>query len=86
MKNQSHTFYLSYLLLFFILNHITNAHQYPHLTTDFYKNTCPELESIVRTVVQTKFQLNFATASTLLRLFFLDCFIRVSSFSMQTPK
>ncbi|XP_009347014.2 peroxidase 16 [Pyrus x bretschneideri] len=46
------------------------------LRTDFYKGTCPNLESIVSSAVKTKFQQTFVTAPATLRLFFHDCFVR----------
>ncbi|XP_052181682.1 peroxidase 16 [Diospyros lotus] len=46
------------------------------LRTDFYKDTCPNVESLVRSAVANKFQQTFATASGTLRLFFHDCFVR----------
>jgi peroxidase len=46
------------------------------LRNDFYKNTCPNVESLVRSVVSKKFQQTFVTAPATLRLFFHDCFVR----------
>ncbi|EXB55368.1 Peroxidase 45 [Morus notabilis] len=46
------------------------------LSTDFYKNTCPNVESIVSQVVANKFQQTFVTAPATLRLLFHDCFVR----------
>ncbi|KAI4377687.1 hypothetical protein MLD38_015274 [Melastoma candidum] len=46
------------------------------LRTGFYSNTCPNLESLVRSAVTTKFQQTFVTAPGTLRLFFHDCFVR----------
>lgn len=47
------------------------------LRTDFYKNTCPNVGSLVRSAVTKKFQQTFVTAPATLRLFFHDCFVRV---------
>lgn len=47
------------------------------LRQDFYKDTCPNVESLVRSAVQKKFQQTFVTAPATLRLFFHDCFVRV---------
>ncbi|KAJ7966053.1 Peroxidase [Quillaja saponaria] len=49
---------------------------YAHLHVDYYHNTCPDVESIVRNAVKLKFQQTFVTAPATLRLFFHDCFIR----------
>lgn len=46
------------------------------LRTDFYKNTCPNVESLVRSAVTKKFQQTFVTAPATLRLLFHDCFVR----------
>ncbi|KAI3440110.1 Peroxidase [Psidium guajava] len=46
------------------------------LRTGFYKNTCPNVESLVRSAVTKKFQQTFITAPATLRLFFHDCFVR----------
>ncbi|XP_021815845.1 peroxidase 16-like [Prunus avium] len=46
------------------------------LRTDFYKGTCPNVESLVTSAVKTKFQQTFVTAPATLRLFFHDCFVR----------
>ncbi|KAL2464276.1 Peroxidase 16 [Forsythia ovata] len=52
------------------------ATAYAQLRTDFYRNTCPNVESLVRSAVQRKFQQTFVTAPATLRLFFHDCFVR----------
>ncbi|KAI4387694.1 hypothetical protein MLD38_000107 [Melastoma candidum] len=44
------------------------------LTENFYKGTCPNVESIVKQVVTTKFGQTFVTIPATLRLFFHDCF------------
>ncbi|XP_061992417.1 peroxidase 16-like [Rosa rugosa] len=46
------------------------------LRTDFYKGTCPNVESLVSSAVATKFQQTFVTVPATLRLFFHDCFVR----------
>ncbi|GMN39828.1 hypothetical protein TIFTF001_009064 [Ficus carica] len=46
------------------------------LSKDYYKNSCPDVESIVRTAVDRKMQQTFVTAPATLRLFFHDCFVR----------
>ncbi|XP_021276673.1 peroxidase 16 [Herrania umbratica] len=54
----------------------TIASAQTRLRPDFYRKTCPNVESIVRSAVQTKFQQTFVTAPGTLRLFFHDCFVR----------
>ncbi|KAL6194480.1 hypothetical protein ACLB2K_035564 [Fragaria x ananassa] len=46
------------------------------LRTDFYKGTCPNVESLVSSAVSKKFQLTFVTVPATLRLFFHDCMVR----------
>ncbi|XP_009604475.1 peroxidase 51 [Nicotiana tabacum] len=45
------------------------------LKTNYYANTCPNVESIVRNVVNQKFRQTFVTIPAVLRLFFHDCFV-----------
>ncbi|KAM4087804.1 hypothetical protein ACB094_07G023300 [Castanea mollissima] len=59
-------------LLFSLLLTATSA----QLSSDFYKNTCPNVETLVRSAVTKKFQQTFVTAPATLRLFFHDCFVR----------
>ncbi|KAJ3696231.1 hypothetical protein LUZ60_001608 [Juncus effusus] len=46
------------------------------LSQNYYANTCPNVESIVQSVVSQKFQSSFAAAAGTLRMFFHDCFVR----------
>ncbi|KAH7511188.1 hypothetical protein FEM48_ZijujUnG0033800 [Ziziphus jujuba var. spinosa] len=46
------------------------------LKQNYYANVCPNVESIVRNVVKTKFQQTFVTVPATLRLFFHDCFVQ----------
>ncbi|TYI30344.1 hypothetical protein ES332_A05G380600v1 [Gossypium tomentosum] len=45
------------------------------LSQAFYNSTCPNVESIVRKVVEEKFSQTFVTVPATLRLFFHDCFV-----------
>lgn len=47
------------------------------LKTNYYANICPNVESIVRNVVNQKFKQTFVTVPAVLRLFFHDCFVEV---------
>ncbi|KAF5749374.1 peroxidase 16-like [Tripterygium wilfordii] len=69
MENQS----LISLSIFLSLLLTTASGQ---LRPDFYRGTCPNVESLVRSAVQTKFQQTFVTVPATLRLFFHDCFVR----------
>ncbi|XP_059275292.1 peroxidase 16-like [Lycium ferocissimum] len=46
------------------------------LHRDFYRNSCPNVESIVRSAVEEKYKQTIVTAAATLRLFFHDCFIQ----------
>ncbi|KAJ4709286.1 Peroxidase [Melia azedarach] len=71
MENQSF-FILSYVILLSFFLSSASA----QLREDFYRSTCPNVESIVRSAVTKKFQQTFVTAPATLRLFFHDCFVR----------
>ncbi|XP_010905285.1 peroxidase 35 [Elaeis guineensis] len=45
------------------------------LQQNYYANTCPNVENIVREVVTKKFKQTFVTVPAVLRLFFHDCFV-----------
>ncbi|TVU44911.1 hypothetical protein EJB05_04374 [Eragrostis curvula] len=45
------------------------------LKTDYYASTCPNVETIVRGVVQQKMQSTIRTIGSTIRLFFHDCFV-----------
>ncbi|KAK1317408.1 Peroxidase 50 [Acorus calamus] len=53
---------------------LPNAAQ-AQLQQNYYAAVCPNVESIVRGVVNTKFQQTFVTIPATLRLFFHDCFV-----------
>ncbi|XP_062080459.1 peroxidase 45-like [Humulus lupulus] len=55
---------------------IATATAQSKLSRDFYKNSCPNVESLVRSAVANKFRQTFVTAPATLRLFFHDCFVR----------
>ncbi|KAK7303912.1 hypothetical protein RJT34_14830 [Clitoria ternatea] len=63
---------LSSLLLLLINAQTSSA----ELSIGFYRKTCPNVEQLVRSAVQQKFQQTFVTAPSTLRLFFHDCFVR----------
>nr|AFK33671.1 unknown [Lotus japonicus] len=49
---------------------------FAQLSPNHYASTCPNLQSIVKGVVQKKFQQTFVTVPATLRLFFHDCFVQ----------
>ncbi len=44
---------------------------------NFYENSCPHAEKIVKEVVLSQFKFNQGIAPGILRLFFHDCFVEV---------
>ena len=47
------------------------------LKPNFYGKSCPNVEAIVKKVVQQKVKETFVTIPATLRLFFHDCFVNV---------
>ena len=47
---------------------------------DFYRNTCPFLHAAVRGAVTSAVAFDPRMGASLLRLFYLDCFVNVSLF------
>jgi peroxidase len=56
---------------------------YAQLSRHHYKNSCPNVENIVREAVKKKFHQTFTTVPATLRLFFHDCFVQVTINSIQ---
>ncbi|CAA6673024.1 unnamed protein product [Spirodela intermedia] len=63
---------LSFLLVLFLC--ICTAHA--QLTANFYSSSCPNLQTIVQSSVQTAVANDPRLPASLLRLFFHDCFVR----------
>ncbi|KAL1816223.1 hypothetical protein ACET3Z_018797 [Daucus carota] len=74
MQNQRIRFVFVLLFIFPLLLLVT--HSKAQLSTNFYQNSCPNVESIVQAAVRAKFQQTFVTAPATLRLYFHDCFVR----------
>ncbi|KAG5006137.1 hypothetical protein JHK82_024114 [Glycine max] len=72
MEDTSFFVILSSFLLLIVSTQTSSA----QLTRGFYRNTCPNVEQLVRSAVEQKFQQTFVTAPATLRLFFHDCFVR----------
>ncbi|KAG6394251.1 hypothetical protein SASPL_144834 [Salvia splendens] len=62
---------LSLSLILILLCGSTSA----QLRQNYYSNTCPDVENIVRKAVTAKFQQTFVTVPATIRLFFHDCFV-----------
>lgn len=67
------------LITVLILSHVVCV--FPPLASaqlrqNYYASICPNVESIVRGVVNMKFQQTFVTVPATLRLFFHDCFVQ----------
>ncbi|PON72759.1 Peroxidase [Parasponia andersonii] len=76
MERRSFFLPISALLLLLPFLFTTATAQSTKLSRNFYKNTCPNVESIVSSAVANKFRQTFVTAPATLRLFFHDCFVR----------
>lgn len=50
----------------------------PSLQIGFYKNSCPQAEHIVRRTIMKNMLSDLDLPAGLIRLFFHDCFVRVS--------
>ncbi|MBA0856635.1 hypothetical protein Goshw_001064 [Gossypium schwendimanii] len=61
--------------LFLILLFLSIPFSESNLTTDYYKNSCPHLENIIRETVTSKYISVPAAAAGTLRLFFHDCMV-----------
>lgn len=59
------------LAALFLLLHPLNA----QLSSTFYSNTCPNVSSIVRSVIQQALQSDSRIGASLTRLHFHDCFV-----------
>lgn len=66
------------VLGFLILFVAVASSEAARLRSDFYKSSCPNVESIVRKAVAEKVRQTFVTVPATLRLFFHDCFVEVS--------
>jgi peroxidase len=53
---------------------------YSQLAQNYYSNTCPNVENIVRAAVTKKYLETPITVGATIRLFFHDCFVQVIFF------
>jgi peroxidase len=56
-----------------------NPFGHEDFTESYYDETCPNAQSIVRSVMERHAAANPRTAPAILRLFFHDCFVNVST-------
>lgn len=72
----------SVLLLSSLLFHESDASSYlpvsKGLSWNFYKSSCPSVESVIRKQLKKVFEDDIEQAAGLLRLHFHDCFVQVS--------
>ncbi|KAL5699407.1 peroxidase [Ranunculus cassubicifolius] len=66
----------SRLVVFSILLSVLLTNVSAQLRQNYYANSCPNVETIVRNAVRQKFQQTFVTVPATLRLFFHDCFVK----------
>lgn len=62
-----------YLISLCLFSNPTSA----QLRKNYYANICPNVESIVKNAVTSKFKQTFVTVPATIRLFFHDCFVQV---------
>lgn len=69
-------------VIFYFENNGLLANLTPDLEYDYYRLTCPQVESIVRSRMAQMYTHQNDISPALLRLFFHDCFIQVTLFSL----
>jgi len=67
------TLFFVALFILSLLSSSTNA----QLSTNFYDKTCPNLQTIVRNVMEQAINGEARLGASILRLFFHDCFVNV---------
>jgi peroxidase len=65
-------------LLLLVVGLMSIVHGSAALKVGFYNTICPKAEATVKAVVQSRFTSDTTITPALLRLFFHDCFVRVS--------
>lgn len=73
MSSFTYSLFTTIFLVLTIFLHPSNA----QLSSTFYSSTCPNVSSIVRSVVQQALQSDPRIAASLTRLHFHDCFVNV---------
>jgi peroxidase len=56
------------------------------LRPNYYASSCPNVEAIVRGVVQQRLQATIRTVGSTVRLFFHDCFVEVRSGQLHSAR
>lgn len=74
---------LVFMTIFFHENHDVSCYDH-RLYLEYYRESCPLVEEIVRRHVQIAVLKEPRMAASLLRLHFHDCFVMVFSFFFQT--
>ena len=65
-------------VLLLVVGLMSIVHGSAALKVGFYNTICPKAEATVKAVVQSRFKSDTTITPALLRLFFHDCFVRVS--------
>ncbi|TKY62528.1 Peroxidase 53 [Spatholobus suberectus] len=71
MLSSTHSLLTTIFLVLIVLLHPSNA----QLSSTFYSSTCPNVSSIVRSVIQQALQSDSRIVASLTRLHFHDCFV-----------
>lgn len=80
-KHQMAQLNLILVSLLFLTLFLHSRPTHAQLSRHHYKNSCPNVENIVREAVKKKFHQTFTTVPATLRLFFHDCFVQVINFN-----
>ncbi|XP_021912076.1 peroxidase 41-like [Carica papaya] len=68
-------FYLHFFFILFTFISLDFVISKTHLKIDYYKNSCPDFQKIIRETITSKQVQSPTTAAGTLRLFFHDCFV-----------
>lgn len=81
---KKHIFFLA-IIFFFFLAFSAFAEESSGLAMDYYKDTCPQAEDIIREQVKLLYKRHKNTAFSWLRNIFHDCFVEVCVLKLKAP-